>query len=356
LNEQYVRSDVAVLAKWTAADVPGDGSQGNTSYQVVQVSRGAAIGIEKGSTIRTRPYRPRIAGQLALILGTRSRGGTIEWGLPREVNSEFFNYIVRAPARDAEPGERLLYYLPYLEHPNPAIAADCFLELSEFSINQFAAHAADLPRDALRKAIVNPDLNPARRSLFGLMLGLCGDSTDSGLLIDQIAEPAQELRIGLEGVIAGYVMLTGETGLEDIERLKLHNKEADGSEVYSALMAVRYLRNSGLSEISPERLQKALGTLIERPEFTDTVIFDLIRWKDWSIQARLMKLYGDGEYNVRSIKRAIIQYMIASTRDVPAVSEGKPPVHAAEGIRNLDELRRRDPQLVDQVERFFSRK
>ena len=93
--------------------------------------------------------------------------------------------------------------------------------------------------------------------------------------------------------------------------------------------------------------------LLDRPEVSDLVIADLARWKDWSIQSRLMELYGAEEYNIPSIKRAIIRYTIASTKDVPAGGGEKTPKHVIEATKNLQTLRDKDAKMVNEVERYF---
>src|SRR5262249_14824160 len=103
----------------------------------------------------------------------------------------------------------------------------------------------------------------------------------------------------------------------------------------------------------PERLKSSMRILLDRPEVSDLVIADLARWKDWSIQARLMELYGAEEYNIPSIKRSIVRFMIASTKDVPAGGGEKTTHHAVEGAKYLEDLRNKDAKLVNEVERYF---
>jgi hypothetical protein len=353
LHQQYARADAAVLAKWIAGEAPGEKSPGSTLYRVLQVPRGAGPGIERGATITLETYHPPKNESLVLLLGKRSADGFLEWSPARDVDSVLYNYIVRAPARDAEPGERLRYYLEYLEHANPEIASDSYAELTDFSIHELAAHPRDLPRDLLRKAIGNPDLNPLRRTLFGIMLGLCGDRSDAELLLDQFADPAEETSFGVEGLMIGYMLITGEAGLQTLEELNLRDPKTSPSDAYAAFEAVRYLLTWGGSGLPPERLRKALHPLIERSDFIDSVTLVLARGKDWSVQPRLMQLFGAGEFDARSTSRAIIRYMLASTRDAPAFAEGHVPLHVAEGLKHLAELRRREPRLVSECEQFF---
>jgi hypothetical protein len=122
---------------------------------------------------------------------------------------------------------------------------------------------------------------------------------------------------------------------------------------------------------------QSMRILLERPELADLVIADLARWNDWSVQERLMEIYGKGDYNIPSIKRAIIRYMLASTQAKPAAvsspaatgtasgaqstvspSTVNPPRDvsldfAERGKKYLEQLRKRDPKTVKEAERFF---
>lgn len=355
LHEQFAQSDFAVLAMWLSREAASEGAKGSTLYEVLQVRRtpGDGDGVQRGDKFTVPQYHDANKGRFALILGTRSKKGGIEWSPPREVDSVLYNYIVRAPSRDADARERLLYFMNLLEDSNKLIANDAFTELSAIPIAELVAHAGDLPPDYLRYAIADPDLCLNRLSLFGLMLGLCGDADDANLMLKKISEPANDFRLGMDGVMAGYLLLTGEPGLVTIEKLKLHNPKESFTEVYAALMAVRNLWKYGGETIPRVRLQQALRPLIDRPELADLVIADLMRWKDWSVQSHLMELYGAEGFNIPAIKRAIVRYMIASTKDRPAGEATAAPLHAVNGAKHLDELRRRDAKLVRDAERFF---
>ena len=93
-----------------------------------------------------------------------------------------------------------------------------------------------------------------------------------------------------------------------------------------------------------------------------------------------MSLYGKGDYNIPSIKRSIIRYMLASTEkgngtgapattgesgatasgaqstggaDSGNVASDSNQDAAARGKRYLEELRKKDPRTVREAERFF---
>jgi hypothetical protein len=124
------------------------------------------------------------------------------------------------------------------------------------------------------------------------------------------------------------------------------------------MAALRFMHDFAGERIPSERLMQSMRLLLEQPEFSDMAITDLARWKDWSIQSRLMSLYGKGAFSARPIKKAIIGYMLASTnlRNVAKTADNRSsntdPAVAAHGKKCLDELRARDPRLVREAERF----
>jgi hypothetical protein len=162
------------------------------------------------------------------------------------------------------------------------------------------------------------------------------------------------------------LLLTGADGLDMIDQAKLKAKQPKFSEVYAAMQALRFMWDNGHGRIEKERLRQSLRELLDRPELADLVIADLSRWEDWSVQDRLMKMYGQGEYDVPSIKRAIVRYLLTAakvappktddTKDKSSIAATKPeelPTHVLKARANLDKLREQDPKTVKDAERFF---
>jgi hypothetical protein len=94
---------------------------------------------------------------------------------------------------------------------------------------------------------------------------------------------------------------------------------------------------------------------LDRPEVADLAIADLARWKDWSIQDRLMELYKQGDpsnpLGEISTRQAVIRYMIASTLDKPET--GDVPPHIIKAKQHLETLRKLDPKAVQRAERLM---
>lgn len=351
LTEQYAKADAAVLVQWAGGEKPEKEKAGTTVFEVVQVLRDPQKTLEKGKRISLDRYRAGKKGDLSLLMG--SKGEVLEWGSPLDVTETSFNYVVQAPAPESAPQARLAYFIKFLEFPDQTISNDAYAEFANAPYKDIVPLAKQFPREKLRKWIVSSDVPETRLGLYGLMLGLCGEPADAAIMEKKITQPVEDFRLGVDGVIAGYLLLTGEKGLGLIEKAKFHDKKVPFSETYAALQALRFMWTYGTGKIAPDRLRASMRLLLDRPELTDIVIADLARWKDWSVQKRLMDVYGLEEYNVPSIKRAIIRYMIASTRDVPTGSAEKTPQHAIDGAAYLKQLRDRDAKMVQEVERFF---
>ncbi len=93
--------------------------------------------------------------------------------------------------------------------------------------------------------------------------------------------------------------------------------------------------------------------LLDRPELADLVIADLARMEDWSAQDRLMELYGAEGYDIPSIKRAVVRYMLASAKFKPETPEQAEPEHVVKGKKYLAQLEERDPKTVKDAKRFW---
>jgi hypothetical protein len=130
------------------------------------------------------------------------------------------------------------------------------------------------------------------------------------------------------------------------------------------MQALRFMWQYGDGRVSADRLKQSMRLLLVRPELTDLVIADLARMKDWTVQSLLMDLYGKEEYDIPSIKRAIVRFMMASTKDVPTTaatsgpegSKSPPadlPAHAVKGAKYLAELEEKDPKTVADAKRFY---
>ncbi|MBL8852150.1 MAG: hypothetical protein JNG89_20930 [Planctomycetaceae bacterium] len=353
LAEQLGQSDVSVLVQWVEAQSPDKdkGFAGSTTYEVVEVVRDVAQAYPAGTKVVLDRERAGQPGDLFILLGTK--GANVEWASPLSVSETSYQYIKQAPSKETPVAERLKYYTRFLEYQDPMVSADAYSEFANAPYKDIAPIKDDFPRDDLRRWLTDANTPKTRLGLYGLMLGLCGTPEDAQLLRGLIEEPTQEYRLGIDGIMAGYLLLTGEEGLALIEETKLRNSDAVFSETYAGMSSLRFLWTYAPERIPAERLRQSMRILLDRPDLADLVITDLARWEDWSIVDRLFQMYGQEEYGIPSIKRNIVRYFLVAER-AKGPSESDPqPQSAVRAHEYLAKIKETDPKTYEAAKRFF---
>lgn len=353
LTEQLSAAQVAVLTQWSGGEPANrdEGFAGTTVYEVVQIVHDATGKIEKGEKLTIDRYRAGEPGDLFLLLGSLSNG--VEWSSPLEVTETCFNYMTQAPTKEAPPVERLAYFMKFLEYPDPLIAGDAYGEFANAPYQDIVPLAPRMPREKLREWLTDETTVPTRIGLYGLMLGLCGEEQDVEFLEKKILEPTEDFRLGIDGVMGGYLLLAGAKGLDLLDKTKLENRDIPFSETFAAMQALRFMWTYGDGAISKDRLRQSMRTLLDRPNMADLVIVDLARWNDWSVMDRLMELYGKDPYDVPSIKRAIVRFLLIAEKAEPTEAEGSDTTRTQKAVAYLEQLRKDDPKTVKAAERYF---
>lgn len=369
LAEVLDQSEVVLLAEWAGGTKPEGETVGTTEYRVVNVTKGPEGTFDEGDRVSLVRYRPGMQGELVLLTGTQGR--KLEWDPPMPVTKSIYQYIVRAPKPELPWSERLPYYVDFLEFPDQTIASDAYGEFANAPYDDIADLRKIYSPERLRGWLTSDETPPTRRGLYGLLLGLCGGADDERVMAEMVFAPTTEFRLGIEGVMSGYLLLTGDRGLKRIEESKFLSEylmdangkpllDSDGepqpvpfSETYAAMQALRFLWQYTDGVVPRERIKQSMRLLLDKPNLVDLVIADLARWKDWSVIERLTKLYGAEDYEAGAIKRAIIRYLTAATRDVPKEPSEKAGPHVTMATACLAELRKRDPETVIETERFL---
>jgi hypothetical protein len=353
LAERFARADAALLVEWVSAKGAEGQTPESTIYEIVQVQRDPLGTHKAGAQISVERYVQGKTGNLYLLLGRKDDKRGIKWDdSPLAVSETSFQYVVQAPSPEAPAEKRLGYFLKFLEFPDLTIANDAFAQFVNAPTKDIAAVAGSLPKDKLRRWLADPKTPVTRQAGYGLMLGLCGGSDDARFLEQRIAAIDPERQFGVEGLMFGYLMIAGDAGLARLEKMYLADPKTADGQAYAAIQAIRYYWSYGNGKIAEGRLQASMRLMLDRPAFAENAIKDLARWKDWSLHDRLMRLYRSADDADKPMKKAIVGYMIASTRDVQRDSKELPP-HVVAGRECLETLRERDPKLVAEAEKFF---
>lgn len=272
-----------------------------------------------------------------------------DWLDPLPASEAVLEYFRKRPQNDAPPRDHIRHIVRFLDSQDDEVSELAWEDLSERVDASPSEAKGAVTVEWVRSKLHDPELPVTRLGTCGVLLGLHGDAEDAEWLKRKIAEPTEDFRLGIEGIVAGYLLLTGEKGMDwiDVKRFS-PSAQAPFSETYAALNALRILRARFAGRIDDERLKRSMRMLLERPELADLVIMDLARWKDWTLHDRLTQMFDDPAYQENVTKRAIVRYFLLSVREGErAVKAGEPlPAHAARSQAIVETLREKWPQLV----------
>lgn len=367
LAEQVQMCDHLLLGRLTGGTPSTDITAGSSVFEIIDVGFSRQDKFQKGQTIEIPIYVAGKQSALYTLMGPEER--LEDWHAPKEINEVGWKYVseMPLPVTDSDKQiERLEYFLPWFEHADTMISADAFAEFAAAPYSVIKPLREKLPREKILKWLQDPNVAVTRTGFYGLMAGICGEPEDAELLEKKILILDADFRLGIEGVMAGYLLLRGEAGLEVLEDAKMRArtaKNAEGedvqlpfSETYAVMQALRFMWTYEPDRISKERLKSSMEILLDRQELADLVITDLARWKHWSVQDRLMKLYWDDDFAIPAIRRAIVRFLFYCSQDKGELAEGDPlPEHVVRAEKALAELEEKDPRTVSDAKRFLVR-
>ena len=233
---------------------------------------------------------------------------------------------------------RLAFFQDHLEDEDEMLARDAYDEFAKAPYQDVINLKSKMNHDKLIEFIENPDVPSNRRRLYFTMLGVCGSQADAPLLEELMQSDERKKRAGLDAMLACYMILTGDKGLDKVDDLFLKNKDAEYADTYAAIMAIRF-HGSETDVIPRSRLVKSLRHMLDRPELADLVIPDLARWEDWEVMPKLIDLFVSADENSSWVRVPVVNYLRACP--LPIAKE------------KIEELKKVDPEAVKRAMQFF---
>ncbi len=357
ISQELQDEEVVLILRWTGGEpavregAPDELTSGSTRFELVDVLKNEHSVWDETAVVEYRRFIDAEPETMFVLYAIRNTA--LEWNRPREISEESYQYLRALTELQVEGVERLRYFADYLEHPDPIVANDAWMEFGYADYGDVVVVLPEIDSATILKWILDAETQPERISTYGWMLGMSGAREHAPAIEAYLLEPSDHMRIGLDGVIAGYVMLTGLEGWELIEHEKLLNREAPFSEVYAAMQALRRLWQYPPEDLSRERLVASMRLLLDRPEIADLVISDLARWHDWSVIDQIYSLYDSEGFVEPAIKRAIIRYMYLAEYAGSQVEGDAVPEFAQTATQYLKNFQQRDPTTFESAKRYF---
>jgi len=134
-------------------------------------------------------------------------------GVELPADTHMVKYLVGAVAVNAKPQpDRLRYYFDYLNSAEIEIALDAYREFAKADYKDYKDMAKSLPASTLAAWIEDPKTPPYRLGLYASLLGHCGTADHARLLRKMIDDPNARRGSGVDGMMAGLVMIEPQQG------------------------------------------------------------------------------------------------------------------------------------------------
>jgi hypothetical protein len=332
------RESAAAVALGESA---GRGQGESQEYRLHTIFKGPAELKKRGSVDANSPEAKE--GKLAILFATPDdqNGREVDrWDWSTAfANEALLGYFAAAPDLRQPPARRLAYFVRYLEHADRDIARDAYLEFAHAPYEDVVAVADKFDFAAVRRWLASERVPDERKGFYGLVMGLAKRDADQAenrtLLKRIILEDRTDFRAGFDGMLAGYLLLSGKSGLEQVASRYLTSSTAKHGDVRHAMSALRFYFEHGPVELR-DSVARGMIPLVDRPEFAAAAIIDLARWERWEALDRIPEAYGRPQSDGPA-RRAVVAFLMVC-----------PKPEAAEA---LEQLRNQDPDGVAAIEK-----
>ncbi len=342
-TEEIMATDVVVVAELIQPPPPpkedsGDRFSSDISkarFRVLEIVRGETL-VKEGDSLETIYFGSAKKGSTFLVLGVDPP--QVQWSTPMPLSARGRQYVKQILALPQTGTDRLLFFQKYLEDAEEMLARDAYDEFARAPYDDIRAIKDRMDHTQLVAWIKDTEIPPSRRRLYLTMLGVNGDKNDLPMLEKLMRASDQRQKAGLDALVACYLTLAGEDGMPLVEELFLKNADAEYSDTYSAIMALRFHATEG-DRIPRERILHGLHLMLERPQLADLIIPDLARMEDWSQLPRLVELFKKADAKSSWVRVPVINYVRACPKP--------------EAKKVLAELEKIDPEAMQRARTFF---
>lgn len=317
LSQELKGADAVIVAELVALPARPAGADGafapglgepleKSKFKVVEILKGADL-LKKAKQIEAVYLGDAPVGTQFIISGIDPKA--LSWSAPLEVKKrgrEYINTLFKLP----ETGpDRLAFFQNYLEDEEEMLSRDAFDEFAQASYADVKAFAPRINYNQLLIWLNSPadKVSASHRRLYFTLLGVCGTEKDLPLLEKFLTSKDRQLKSGLDAIIGSYLAIKGPEGIGLVQDLYLKNADAEFTDTYAAIQAVRISQEAGI--ITKDKAAEAFHYMLDRPKMADLVIPDLARWQDWTVADRLVNLFVTADADSAWVRVPVLRYL-----------------------------------------------
>lgn len=336
--EEIETMDVSVIVKLTKLPPKTDAKSDELPkgrFEVIDILRGSQH-VKLGEEFEALYFGNGEIGKTFLVWGVEPP--VINWATPLPVTERGQKYLKDSLKLPKDGPERLAFFQNYLEDKDEMLSRDSYDEFARAPYSALQGMKEKMNHDQLITWIKNKDIPASRRRLYLCMMSVCGSKDDIPFLEEMVRSTDPHARGALDALIASYLSMKGAEGLPLVEELFLTNKEAAYSDIYSAIMALRFHGTEG-GVIDKKLIVKSMRHLLKNSKLADLIIPDLARWEDWESLETLVVLFKEADDKSTWVRVPVINFLRSC-----------PLPRAQEALAELEKV---DPQAVERAKTFF---
>ena len=322
LSNEVSQADMILYGSLSNAKLdPQDGgfNKGTTDFQIEIVIKSHDIIKGKKTITIPRYIPPEGRGYKYLIFFNVMPNGELDpyRGDAFPPDSRLPEYLQGAIAvwnKDATT--RLKYFFRYLEDKDLVISSDAYNEFAMADYKEIREVAPHFPPETLLRWLADPNTRGSRYGLYGLLLGHCGKPEHARTLRQLLEDKERQFASGLDGVLAGYILLDPQEGWKYLTQLIRDDQEFPVK--YAVLRTARYFWEFRPDVIPHDKVLEVMKLLVAQPDIADMPIEDLRKWKQWQLTPLILSYANKPSHNTIPINmRAILKFAIAAAQADP---------------------------------------
>lgn len=335
----------ARIADSRAAIIATPAADGDQSgWKIEKCLRDLTGAVTAGNIIHPLPA-PSVKHPAVLLLARRD--GVLE---PVPLSAAAISYLQTLPGAGEPLEKRLAHAFQYLDADDRSVAEDAFAVLANCSGPELRRHKSLLPAEKLRSLVKAETTPSAETGFYAYLLGLAGNSGDAAVIRRRLQQTDNGLAQGVAGLVGGYLLLTGDKGLAELEAKFLVNKNRSPIFVAAFFESLQTLSREHPQLFSQERLRQTASYGLQRTDAADLAIGFLAGQRTWKALPEVAKLLRSGDpepVRRRAVQVTVVRYLIACRRDASASEQAR--IKAA---RLLGQIAQTDADLLRRAERI----
>jgi hypothetical protein len=262
-------------------------------------------------------------------------------GMAVKADSDLPKYLHGALAvKDKQPNDRLRFFFDYLDNADPEISNDAYKEFGNADYKDYREMAAHLPADRIAGWLKSNATPSFRYGLYASMLGHCGKPEHSKVLLSLLQDAEKPATSGVDGMLAGYVMLKPKEGWKYVTSI-LSDSKKDFMFRYAALRAVCFFRDSRPDLVENRDIVSAISLLLAQPDIADLAVENLRKWHEWDLTDKVLALRDSPAFEQGIVRRSVLRFALSCKDKVAAANA------------YVEEQRKKDSQGVSDAEELL---